>query len=175
VIAEYWNGDRWVFVDAQLDAAPAGRFDPYDMPLRVGSRLDARTPFATAAQAWTAFRQGEIDAERYGVDPSLPYRGGWLIRNYVLQELAHRQRDELLLWDFWGAMAMDLAGDLGLVDEVAALLLAADDGSVAAEEELAGRYAGNPALHPGDHVRCASPSGADCQVDLRTREYVAGA
>jgi Transglutaminase-like superfamily len=173
VIAEYWNGDRWVFVDAQLEPR-RHPFDTLDIPLNVGTA--ASTPhFATAAQVWTAYRKGAIDVERYGVAPGLPYRGGGFVRNYVLSELAHRQRDELLLWDQWGAMGgdlrgSDLSGGLSLIDEVAALMLAADDGSAAAERELSERYAADPRLCPGDRIRCVSPSGADLQVDLRTRD-----
>jgi hypothetical protein len=111
--------------------------------------------------------------QQYGVDPELPFRGDWFVRNYVLQELAHRLRDELLLWDGWGAMARDLNGDLGLVDEVAALLLAADDGDDFAEHELADRYASDPRLNPGGRVHCESRSGNDTWVDLRSRIPVA--
>jgi Transglutaminase-like superfamily len=180
VIAEFWNGRRWVFADAQLGPRRKDRFDSLDMPLQVGATATSTPHFATTAQVWTAFRRGAIDVDRYGVDPRLPYRGAGFVRNYVLYELAHRQRDELLLWDQWGAMGGDLrdselgGGDLSreirLIDDVAALLLAADDGSAAAEQELAERYAADPGLHPGDRVRCVSPSGADLQVDLRTRE-----
>jgi hypothetical protein len=162
VIAEYWNGERWVLVDAQLDPADAWSFDTCDMP---------PTPFETAAQVWTAYRKGEIDANTYGVDPGMPFRGPGFIRNYVLQQLAHRRRDELLLWDGWGAMADDFAqdeptGDLDLIDEIAALLLAADDGDESAERELAARYASDPLLNPGGRVECHSPSGLHTVIDL---------
>lgn len=170
VVAEYWNGERWVFVDAQLEPGPGWPFDPRDIPHLIGADPPATPLFATAAQVWTAFRAGEVDVRQYGVDPALPLRGGWFVRNYVLHELAHRQRDELLLWDGWGGMAADLDGDVRPVDEVARLLLAADDGDESAERELADRYAADPALHPGTRVRCLSPTGRDSWVDLRTRD-----
>jgi hypothetical protein len=106
---------------------------------------------------------------RYGVGVDESLRGAWYVRNYVLQELAHRQRDELLLWDTWGAMRDDLGGDLGLIDEVAALLLAADDGDERAEAELTARYAVDPRLHPAGRVRCLSPTGRPTSIDLHTR------
>ncbi len=170
VIAEYWNGDRWVFVDAQLEPGPDDWFDTCDIPVadiarRAGTDPAPMPPFATAAQVWTGFRRGEIDAQRYGVDPDRHLRGGSFVRNYVLQELAHRQRDELLLWDHWGAMAADLTGDLDLIDQIAALLLAADHGENSAEQELAARYAADPRLHPGTRVRSHSPTGAVTDVD----------
>lgn len=167
VIAEYWDGERWVFVDAQLDPAGDWPFDPRDLPHLVGADPARRPLFETAAQVWTAYRRGEIDGEQYGVAPGVEgLRGGWFIHGYVLQELAHRQRDEMLLWDVWGGMAAELPDDLSLVDDVAALLLAADDGDEPSERELTARYAADPDLHPGDAVRCFSPVGPPVMVDL---------
>jgi hypothetical protein len=177
VIVEYWDGARWVFADTQLDPTGDWPFDTGDLPRSpgtdIGARSDPAPPFVTAAQVWRAWRRGDIDADRYGVDPAHPVRGGWFVRNYVLQELAHRQGDELLLWDSWGAMSDDLGGDteedLALVDEVAALLLAGDGGDVAAERELAARYATDPRLRPGPRVVSFSPTGEVRLVDLDTR------
>lgn len=170
VVTDYWNGERWVFADAELDPSEDWGFDPLDMPRLVGASPAATPPFETAAQVWTAFRKGEIDDQGYGVDPDLPLRGGWFIRGYVLAELAHRRTDELLLWDVWGDRGDGtLDGDLGLVDEVAALLLAADDGDEAAEHELADRYAHDPRLNPAGRVECLSPTDNHRWVDLQTR------
>lgn len=168
VIAEYWDGVRWVFVDAQLDPAGDWPFDTCDVPWLVGAKPVRPPQLETAAQVWTAFRRGELDENLYGVAPGMPIGGAWFIRNYVLMELAHRQRDELLLWDGWGVMGRQLDGDLGLIDEIAALLLAADEGDVAAERELAARYAADPDLHPGDQIESVSPAEAGPRtVDLR--------
>jgi hypothetical protein len=97
---------------------------------------------------WTTYRRGEIE------------------------ELVHRQRDELLLWDIWGAMSTELDGDLGLIDDVAAALLAADRGDQAADQELTDRYSNDPRLHPGDRVLCHSPRGVIEEVDLLARGAV---
>ena len=96
--------------------------------------------------------------DNFGADPVGPYRGHRFLLDQVRHELAHRQRDELLLWDEWGAIDEDLA------DWVAERLVAADAGSQEAEEELAERYAADPALHPGGQVHCVSPSGLDAWV-----------
>ncbi|MDG6108871.1 transglutaminase domain-containing protein [Dactylosporangium aurantiacum] len=148
VVAEYWNGERWVRVDAQLDPG-TGDVDPFDV-----------RRFITAAEAWTAHRREEIDPDNFGADPVGPYRGHRFLLDQVRHELAHRQRDELLLWDEWGSMDEDLA------DWVAQRLVAADAGDAAAEDELAARYAADPALHPGGRVHCVSPSGLDAWVDV---------
>jgi len=169
VLVEYHDGDRWIDVDAQLDPSRDWGFDPIDMPPLVGAALPAAASFDSAARVWMDWRAGRIDDQRYGVSPDIPARGGWFIMNYVISELAHRQRDELLLWDGWGAMAPDLPDDLSLIDEIAALLLAADGGDSAAEAELAARYAVDERLRPSDRVLCLSPDHRVFLVDLHTR------
>jgi hypothetical protein len=163
VVAEYWNGQRWVMVDSQIEPAEHWGFDVQDMP---------RGPFRSAAEVWQGFRAGELNGDDFGVDPALPIRGGWFIRSYVFLQLAHLQRDEVLLWDGFGAMAGpdDDAGPDDLVDEIAALLIASDAGDESATRELATRYAKDPDLHPGDRVVMHSPTGAaPVWIDLTTR------
>ncbi|MGW2624818.1 transglutaminase domain-containing protein [Micromonospora taraxaci] len=164
VLVEYWDGHRWVWADPELDPAGDWGFDGYDIDPKAGL-------FDSAARVWSAYRAGSIDPEVYGVSPELPIRGDWFIHDYVLIELAHRQQDELLLWDRFGAMTEDLTtADLTLVDEIAALLLAADDGDEAAEKVLAERYASDARLRPGPQVHTMSPvsvSGTLSTVDLR--------
>ncbi|MDQ4025337.1 MAG: transglutaminase-like domain-containing protein, partial [Actinomycetota bacterium] len=99
VVVEEWDGQRWVRWDPELEPGSEWDFDPRDMP------TGPAAPFQTAAEAWRAIRAGEADPTRYGVDPSLPHLGGKdFVRDYVLLEVAHRQCDELLLWDLWGPM-----------------------------------------------------------------------
>ena len=170
VVVEYWDGARWVLTDAQLDPAVGWEFDTSDMP------RDDEAVFWTAARTWTAVRRGEVDPELFGVDPGLPIRGAWLVRDYVLQELAHRRRDELLLWDGWGVMSTAGGADPdadALVDEVAALLLAADDGDADAERELAVRYRDDARLRPDGKVLSFSPTGRRTWVDLDARRETA--
>jgi len=189
-------------LDAQLDPADFA-IDVTDLPRSFDG-------FASAADVWTAYRRGEVDVDTFGVDRHLPYRGAWFVRNYVLLELAHRQGDEVLLWDGWGLMrvpagvgadpsvppadnrpaadfdsriSLDLVpgvadlpgGELeddainGIVDEIAALLVAADAGDAEAEAELAARYASDKRLPPGDVVTSYSPTGQTRRVSLATR------
>ena len=70
------------------------------------------------------------------------------------------QRDEVLLWDQWGAITDRVADDL------TALLLAADTGDAAAERALTVRYATDPALRLDGRVHCMSPSGFDGWVPV---------
>jgi hypothetical protein len=153
VVAEYWDGARWVATDTQIDVA--------DVRLAAGG-------LRPASQVWSSYRRGEIDVNQFGVDPGLDdVRGDWFVRNYVITELAHRHGDELLLWDLWGGMSRELTGDLTLIDEIADLLQSADAGDATAERKLAEHYATDPRLHPGTHVTCASPVAPESQADLR--------
>ncbi|PGH44612.1 transglutaminase [Micromonospora sp. WMMA1996] len=162
VLAEWWNGERWVWADPELNPADPRPFDGYDIDPEAGH-------FDSAARVWTAYRAGRVDPDRYGVDPALPIRGAWFVRVYVLHELAHRRKDELLLWDGFGTMSDDpTEADLALTDEIAALLLAADAGDAAAERELADRYASDTRLRPDGTVRSVDPvTGTVTTVDLR--------
>lgn len=162
VVVEMLDGGR--FVDAQLDPAD-WPFDTQNVP----RGLDG---FATAAEVWTAYRHDGLDLSTYGVGPDLPLRGEWFVGNYVLLELAHRQGDELLLWDGWGAkrgLGDDDRAEIALIDEIAALLVAADGGDAGAEAELADRYAGDERLHPGTRIVSHSPCSGDVLVDLEAR------
>ncbi len=171
VVVERWDGERWVRSDPELDAAfgaapPAGDpFDPFDMPTGLDS------PFPTAAELWAAHRRDGLDLTRYGVAGVPELAGRDFVRGYVLLEVAHRRRDELLLWDVWGAELDGTTSDDAdvLADEVADLLLRADAGDVAAEDELADRYAGDARLHPGPRVRTLSPLGREGWTDLAAR------
>ncbi len=172
VVAEHWDGARWVYTDAQLDPG-AFPFDPADIPRLVGAAPPAPPTFESAARVWTRYRRGDLNLGAYGVDPGMPIGGGGFLRNYVIFELAHRQRDELLLWDSWGAVGGDIFHDsevdlrhADLIDEIAALLLAADDGDESAEGELTKRYAADSRVRPGSEITCHSPSGSQQNVTL---------
>jgi hypothetical protein len=183
VVVEHWDGTRWVRWDAELTPEGPWDFAVHDMP------TGPRGPFRTAAEVWRAVRAGEVDPASYGVDPELPHLCGKdFVRDYVLLEVAHRLRDELLLWDLWGpmlAVGPPAAGELaasagiahpsldecafdGLADELAALLVAADAGDEAAEATLAARYT-ETLLRPGPRVVTTSPSGRAGVTDLRER------
>lgn len=170
VVVERLDGDRWVRFDPELTEGVD--FDVTDMP------TGPRSPFETAAEVWRGYRSGVLDVSAYGVEPSIdePLRGAPIVAAYVLGEVAHRHGDELLLWDVWGAMAPDPTADPELIDQVAALLVAADEEERAgtpdgpAVRELAARYAADDRLHPGDTVTLLSPlhpTRAPVQVALR--------
>lgn len=163
VVTEYWDAGRWVRMDPELENDGTWRFDVRDMPTGFGA------PLETAAEVWLAYRAGDIDPSIYGVDPGLPLHGPAFIRNYVIYELAHRRREELLLWDVWGDVSLELPDDVSLIDEVAKALVAADTGDATAEQRLTDLFVDHDQLHPGDQVVQLSPYDEPARtVSLRT-------
>ena len=144
VVAEYWNGQKWVIVDPQITPEMV-RFNPHDMP---------EDSFITASQAWQMLRQGKINPDLYGVMPFLPYKGDWFIRNYVILELAALNKHEMLLWDWWGAMSDKLEGNLGLIDKAAELILQGDS-----KWQECLKLFESETFNVPDEVMCYSPTG----------------
>ncbi|MGW6197675.1 transglutaminase-like domain-containing protein [Kribbella sp. NPDC055110] len=158
VVAEYWNGDRWVMIDAQLDPADARyTFDVTDMPAG---------PFVSAAEVWVGYRSGALNGDLYGVDPNpdapVKLHGSWFIRNYVHNQLAHLNGDELLLWDNWGTMSDTLDGaDVELTDRIAQLMVASDNGDDTATKEVDELYRTDPGLTFAGRAFVTSPAGGE--------------
>jgi hypothetical protein len=152
---------RWRRFDSEVEEPRAGLPTPMDIP---PATTHASPSFVTAAQVWAAYRAGDLDPETYGVDPDVPvFRGERFIFDEVIHEVAHRFGDELLLWDGWGRIGEPGSpvndDDAAWLDEVAALLLAADDGDLTAEQRLLDRYRSDDGLHPGSTIMQASPFG----------------
>ncbi len=163
VVAEWWNGERWVRCDAQLEPTWFA-FDTTDLP------REGLAGFSTAAEIWSAIRRDEADPRTFGVFPESPYSGLAFVFDYVIRDVAHLHGDELLLWDVWGGMIFGqrVPKDAAAwMDELAALVIAVDAGERDAVVELAERYARDERLAPRGRVVQASPFGLpDVAVDL---------
>lgn len=160
VIVEAWYDGRWRRFDPEVDAPR----ETLPTPTDIGHCALDGTGFVTAAQVWLGHRSGQVDAETYGVDPNLPgFRGERFVFDEVIYEIAHRFGDELLLWDGWGRIGEPdepvTADDARWIDEIARLLVAADEGDLDAERHLLERYRTDPGLHPGPTILQASPYG----------------
>ena len=118
VVVSYRDGGRWLVTDPRVAGA---------------------TGFVFAGDAWAAYRAGTLDATGFG--------GGAALRDAVLRDLAHVNGVEVRLTDAWGPMGSDLVDGLDVVDDLAALLVAATDSEVA-ERELAERYASDHRIRP---------------------------
>jgi hypothetical protein len=99
-VAEYWNAaqERWVRVDAQLDAFQQEKlqpdFDVLDVP---------HNRFVIAGDAWARSRSGQIDPSKFGF--SFLFEGGfWFIAGNLVRDFAALNNVEMLPWDVWGAM-----------------------------------------------------------------------
>jgi hypothetical protein len=94
-ITEWWDGDRWVRHDPQIDDGQREAFgidfDPYDQPAG---------RFLSGAEAWRAARTGEADAARFGI---FDMWGAAFIAGNVLLDIACINKVELLPWDHWAA------------------------------------------------------------------------
>jgi hypothetical protein len=126
-VCEYWNVEqnRWVLVDAQLDAFQCKElgvtFDPLDVP---------RDQFVVAGQAWQMCRYGHFDPQNCGI---FEWRGWWFIWGNIIRELLAFNKIELLPWDFIpGCMTHEMVDplpdgqELAFYDGIAALTLAGD-------------------------------------------------
>src|SRR4029077_4751620 len=95
-VAEYWNGTRWVMVDAQLDEVQKKlfhiAFDPLNVP---------RDEFLVAGDAWARCRGGGLDPGTFRIT-DMP--GWWFIAGNVVRDIAALNNREMLPWDVWGAM-----------------------------------------------------------------------
>lgn len=145
-VCEYWNGGRWVVVDAQLDELQRSRlkidFNTLDMPTG---------RFINASEAWLRCRERGEDPNKFGI---FDMRGLWFVRGNLLRELAACNDAEMLPWDVWGLMTDDmnngdqkddygkliLAERYTLLDRVARALVEGD------EEKILGFYRDEPGL-----------------------------
>ena len=139
-IVEYWNTEqqRWVFVDAQLDALQCDKlsigFDPLDVP---------REQFLTGGRAWQMCRAGEADPDTFGI---FDMHGLWYVQGDFIRDVAALNKVELLPWDVWGMMRgrdEDITGeDKAFLDGLAELTA----GDVPAFEQVRELYESDPRL-----------------------------
>jgi hypothetical protein len=135
-VGEYWHAaeQRWVLVDAQIDALQRKmlrlEFDLFDVP---------RDRFVVAGDAWAACRAGAADPVRFGLT-GIGAAGLWFVAGNVLRDAAALNNMEMLPWDVWGAMPGPEAPlsdeQLAFFDRIAALTREPD----VSFEELHGLY-----------------------------------
>ena len=134
-ITEYWHDDqaRWVRVDSEIFGQSIVA-EPED--LRPGE-------FLSGGEAWSAFREGRIDAARFGVYGTENWGPGE-IRGNAVKDLAALNKVEMLPWDEWGRMDASYKGETGddydqLIDTIATVCAADDPAALAdlyARDEL---------------------------------------
>lgn len=106
-ICEYWNGERWIMADPQLDPLQQSSVIHWaleatqdkDVTMQSIKNFNPRdlkpNEFITAGQAWKLCREGSADPERFGI--SCPIRpewgidslyGLWFVRGQLLRDFA---------------------------------------------------------------------------------------
>jgi hypothetical protein len=142
-VVEYWNGQRWVMVDAQLDALQQGvlklDFDPLDMP---------PGKFVTGGQAWQMARRGEQDPDKFGI---FDMHGLWFIAGDLVRDFLSLVKVEILPWDHaWGMLSGDDAitgaesERNAIFDHLAALTIPGEEDF----DEVQRLYQSDPRLQP---------------------------
>ncbi|HTT98906.1 MAG TPA: transglutaminase-like domain-containing protein [Rhizomicrobium sp.] len=95
-VAEYWDGQRWVRVDAQLDEIQRRifhiGFDPLDVP---------HDAFLIAGDAWKLCRDGNADPRAFGI---MDMNGWWFVAGNIVRDIAALNNRVMLPWDVWGEM-----------------------------------------------------------------------
>ena len=122
-LCEYWSGNAWRLLDAELGEDAVREeypidFEPWNVP---------RERFLTAGDAWLSLRQRAIDGDACGVSFIPTVRGAWFVGASVLRDLAALNLREMLPWDYWG-MARAFGPDTAIsptaasrLDEIAAM------------------------------------------------------
>jgi hypothetical protein len=123
-VTEYRDGDRWVRMDTEIIGKDVAH-EPEDLPAGA---------FLTGAEAWLAFRRGEVDATTFGVCGTENF-GPSEIRGNLVRDLASLVKVETLPWDEWGRMTEAYNGATGLdydqlLDQVADAVLADDPDAI---------------------------------------------
>ena len=99
-VVEVWDGERWLGVDAQLDALQCQAlnipFNPLDLPPGA---------FVTGGQAWQLCRTGKANPDDFGI---FELKGWDFIRGNLIRDLLSSDRFEILPWDSWPALEKPL-------------------------------------------------------------------
>lgn len=166
-VAEYWQADeqRWVLVDAQMDALQRGvlhlPFDPLGVP---------RDQFITGGHAWAMCRAGEADPEAFGIHDM---HGLWFIRGNLVRDVAALNKVELLPWDVWGLAYLEGGEDALSADDWAALdeMAALSGGDVPDFERLRALYETDERWRVPPVIRSFTSAGP-VEVTLAVEEKV---
>lgn len=143
-VAEYWNAtqNRWVLVDAQLDALQCDilkpPFDPLDVP---------RNQFITGGKAWLMCREGGANPQDFGI---FDMHGWAFVRGDLIRDFLALNQLIILPWDDWGGIAQSdeaaVNDSADWMDTLAHLTLAGDE----AFPQLRAAYEDDARLHPPD-------------------------
>ena len=153
-VVEYWNAgqERWILVDAQLDAFQCETlkipFNPLDVP---------RNQFIVGGLAWQMCRGGQADPDSFGI---ADMHGLGFVRGDFVRDVAALNKVELLPWDCWGIIEKpedDVPEDLAFLDRLAELTA----GDVPDLEAVRNLYETDPRLHVYGTIHTYTPAGKE--------------
>jgi hypothetical protein len=130
-VCEYWEGEQWRLLDAELDEAAVKdfrvTFTPWDVP---------RGQFIDASTAWCRLRAGQLDPAKMGLS-ALGLAGTWFVAGNVMLDVAALNKEEMLPWEKWSVgreliPGQDVPGQWAeKFDKVTGLLRGAPDANLA--------------------------------------------
>lgn len=136
-VVEYWDAprQRWVMVDAQLDAFQQQvlgiDFDPLDTPPE---------RFIVAGRAYQMCRRGQANPDDFGI---FDMHGLDFIQGDVVRDFMSLNKIEILPWDWgWGLLTEAKFADMAFFDALTNLLAGED----ASFERLRALYESDPSL-----------------------------
>ena len=160
-VVEYWNGNRWIMNDPQIDPFQLSRLKKWGYnKLSVQSELHVPNPhdltdndFIIAGKAWQMCRKAVISPDICGI---ADLHGLWFVRGQLLRDFAALNKVEIvphlcrtergLDWSEWELMVKKddeiTAKDLELLDYIADLTLNVKDNL----SDINGHYLSNNAL-----------------------------
>ena len=141
-IVEYWNGERWVMNDPQIDPFQLSKLNTWGYnQLSIQAELHVPNPhdltdqdFITAGKAWQMCREGTISPKICGIDD---LHGLWFVRGQLLRDFAALNKIEIVPylsgiemsfdWSIWELMSKSddelSKNEFELLDTIAALTL----------------------------------------------------
>jgi len=153
-VAEYWNGgqERWILVDAQLDALQCEvlkiPFNPLDVP---------RDQFIVGGRAWKMCRSGRSDPDNFGI---ADMHGLGFVRGDFVRDVASLNKIELLPWDCWGIIEKpeeNNPDDLAFLDRLADLT----SSDVPNLDTVRNLYETDPRLHMSGKIHSYTNAGME--------------
>lgn len=116
--------NRWRAIDTRTTQL---HLDHYKLHIDFDLMNVPNNRFIFAADAWQMCRYHNADPVRFG---SRQHRGLFTVRNRMIHDLALLNKQEILIWDVWGAMLSSSVTDFELLDALSDLLLNhCDDGN----------------------------------------------
>lgn len=149
LVVEYYDSflNRWRLVDTRTSQK---QIDHYKLTIDFDLSDLPSDKFISASRAWKMCNDKSVNPLSFG---SRQHRGLSVVRNRLIQDLALLNKQELLVWDVWGAMFESVEQNIGLMNTLSDILLC-DENNLT---EIVSFYEGNLSLKVPERVLVDSP------------------